>query len=225
MHWLHLSRKTPATPQAAMAAAFAPPAPDKLAGPSPSAAAEARPRDNEMPVSGLAVPQDAGQPPMPEPPSAAGAAPSVPEPSSPPVPSETTVAAVDPAPAAVQPTPHIVLGAKADTWLMVQNSEGRSLLARILHEGETWPVPDETGLRLSTGNAGATIVWIDGTALPTLGNSGGVRHDIPLDAIWLAIDLPRSGKPRRHGNDRLVGKDRKTEPLQQTAKLSASASR
>lgn len=88
---------------------------------------------------------------------------------------------------AAPPTPRLVLGAKADAWLMVRGEDGHVLLARTLHAGETWNVPDLPGLRLTTGNAAATILLIDGVALPIL---GGVRRDMPLDPGLLAAGLP-----------------------------------
>ena len=91
---------------------------------------------------------------------------------------------------AAPPTPRLVLGAKADAWLMVRGEDGHILLARTLHEGETWKVPDLPGLRLTTGNAAATILLIDGVALPILGGIGGVRRDMPLDPGLLAAGLP-----------------------------------
>lgn len=90
-------------------------------------------------------------------------------------------------PAADQP--RIVLGATADAWLLVRDKSGQVLLNRVLHAGETWPVPAQPNLTLTTGNAGGTEVLVDGAAAPSLGISGAVRRDIPLDP-----DLLKSGK-------------------------------
>jgi cytoskeleton protein RodZ len=78
----------------------------------------------------------------------------------------------------------IVLRAKADTWLMVRDRQGRVLLNRVLRTGETWPVPpgkQPAQLLLSTGNASGTEVLVDGQLTASLGNDGVVRHDLPLD--------------------------------------------
>ena len=78
----------------------------------------------------------------------------------------------------------IVLRAKADTWLMVRDRQGRVLLNRVLRTAETWPVPPgkQPGqLLLSTGNAGGTEVLVDGQLTASMGNDGVVRHDLPLD--------------------------------------------
>jgi hypothetical protein len=99
-------------------------------------------------------------------------------------------------PPPVPPGPQIVLGAKSDAWLLVRGEDGHTLLARILHEGETWAVPDRPGLRLTTGNATATILKVNGTAVPILGGTGNVRRDIPLDARLLLAEKPAATASR-----------------------------
>jgi hypothetical protein len=88
------------------------------------------------------------------------------------------------------PAPHgrIVLRAKGDAWVEVRNHQGAALLARLMRDGETWPVPDQSALLLSTGNAGGVELLVDGTPAPALGGAGAVRRDVPLDA-----DLVRTG--------------------------------
>jgi cytoskeleton protein RodZ len=84
----------------------------------------------------------------------------------------------------------ITLRAKADDWLQVRDkSSGQVLLNRTLHAGDTWAVPSRPNLFLTVGNAGATEVLVDGNLVPSLGNAGVVRHDVPLDP-----DLLRDGK-------------------------------
>jgi hypothetical protein len=65
------------------------------------------------------------------------------------------------------------------------------LLNKMFHAGDSWPVPaDKPGLTLNTGNAGATIINVDGAPMPqSLGTPGMVRRDVPLDA-----DLLKSGQ-------------------------------
>ncbi len=82
-----------------------------------------------------------------------------------------------------------MLRANADAWLQVRDRSGQVLLSRVLHAGETWDVPEQPNLLLTTGNAGGTDLLIDGTATGSLGGSGVVRRDLPLDP-----DLIRDGK-------------------------------
>ena len=92
----------------------------------------------------------------------------------------------------------IVLKANADAWVTVkQTGGGAPVFNKLMHAGETWPVPAGTpGLLLTTGNAGGTELDVDGTPIATLGGSGAVRRDLKLDADALkAGPLP----PLVHG--------------------------
>jgi cytoskeleton protein RodZ len=82
-----------------------------------------------------------------------------------------------------------VLRANADAWIQVRDRAGPILLNRTLHPGETWEVPVRPNLLLTTGNAGGTDLLVDGVAAPSLGASGAVRRDLPLDP-----DLIKDGK-------------------------------
>ena len=82
-----------------------------------------------------------------------------------------------------------MLQAKADCWVQVRNRAGGVVIERILHGGDAWAVPNESGLVLSMGNAGGLTILVDDAPVPSLGVAGAVRRDIPLDA-----DLLRSGR-------------------------------
>jgi cytoskeleton protein RodZ len=105
-------------------------------------------------------------------------------------PSSAAAAALEPSPAANEPSdqPRIVLRASADAWVQVRDRAGPVLLTRIMHPGETWDVPPKPNLLLTTGNAGGTDLVVDGQTSPSLGGSGAVRRDLPLDP-----DLIKSG--------------------------------
>jgi cytoskeleton protein RodZ len=85
----------------------------------------------------------------------------------------------------------IVIRANADAWVTVKQKAGPALLNKLMHQGDSWPVPsDKDGLTLTTGNAGGTQIDVDGAAITaSLGGSGAVRRDLPLDA-----DMLKSGK-------------------------------
>lgn len=83
---------------------------------------------------------------------------------------------------AATPLPHLAIRASADAWLQVRQKGGPILLSRILHAGETWPVPAEPDLVLTTGNAGGTLLVVNGVPGAVLGPMGAVRRDLPLDA-------------------------------------------
>jgi hypothetical protein len=109
-------------------------------------------------------------------------------------PTQAVVATVPAAPVAttaeVLPAPEdassrIVLSATADAWMQVRDKSGQVLLSRTLHPGESWAVPARPQLMLTTGNAGGTDILLAGVAVPSLGPSGAVRRNIPLDAGFL----------------------------------------
>jgi cytoskeleton protein RodZ len=83
----------------------------------------------------------------------------------------------------------IVLRANADAWVQVKDRGGTILLNRTMKAGEVWPVTPHGNLLLTTGNAGGTEILLDGAATPSLGSSGTVRRDMPLDP-----DLIKDGK-------------------------------
>ena len=84
----------------------------------------------------------------------------------------------------------LVLDATQDAWVEVKDTQGRIVLSKLLHAGDSWPVPDQPSgaapLVLTTGNAGGTQLLLDGKPLPALGAAGAVRHDIALDPTALA---------------------------------------
>jgi cytoskeleton protein RodZ len=83
----------------------------------------------------------------------------------------------------------LAVRASADSWIQVRDHNGQVLFSRIMHAGESWPVPPGQGLLLTTGNAGGTELVLDGTATQPLGGSGAVRRDLPLDP-----DAVKSGR-------------------------------
>lgn len=98
-------------------------------------------------------------------------------------------AVVPPAMAATADQARIVLRASADAWVQVRDRAGPVLLNRTLHPGESWEVPAKPNLVMTTGNAGGTDLVVDGVTMPSLGASGAVRRDLPLDP-----DLIKDGK-------------------------------
>lgn len=107
------------------------------------------------------------------------------------------ISAVPPVAAPATPPPglpaadqtRLVLRATADAWMQVKDRGGPILLNRVLKAGESWPVPAKANLVLTTGNAGGTEILLDGAPTASLGGSGAVRRDLPLDP-----DLVKDGK-------------------------------
>jgi cytoskeleton protein RodZ len=108
-----------------------------------------------------------------------------------PVPTPVPVAIAPPAPVPAPPpvTTRLVLHAKSGGWVQVREKQGQVLLNRVLRAGESWPVPMKPQLLLTTSNAGAMQLLVDGVAAPPLGPVGAMRRDVPLDP-----DVIKAGK-------------------------------
>ena len=73
--------------------------------------------------------------------------------------------------------------AKSDSWIQVRDSVARRLLVtRLLRAGDSYRVPDQRGLTLLTGNAGALEILVDGEPVDSIGDVGAVRRNVALDA-------------------------------------------
>ena len=94
---------------------------------------------------------------------------------------DTTQMAAAPVADAAPPTNRITLRAAKDSWVEIFDAEGKVVLQRILRAGETYAVPDQTGLVMNTGNAGGLVIELDGREQPSLGSVGVVKRDIKLE--------------------------------------------
>ncbi len=79
----------------------------------------------------------------------------------------------------------IVLRAIQDSWVQVRNSQDDLLLTRVLRAGDSYRVPNQTGLTLLTGNAGGLELEVDGSPLGPVGPVGSVRRNVSLDPARL----------------------------------------
>lgn len=104
-------------------------------------------------------------------------------------PAKTEVAKVEPAKSeAPKPAPgenaesRVQLTAAGDDcWIQVREMDGQLVMSKLLRKGDSYAVPNRSGLTLMVGNAGALDVLVDGKKAPALGAAGQVRRDIRLD--------------------------------------------
>lgn len=191
MAWGYFSDQDEGVVETAEVQEAAPPTP---AQPEPAPAAE--PSDNPAPsgsptgaeasAPGASAPEDApgadtaanaGEPPV-----------SGPEDQ---VPPEAEIAAIpdevieesppQPEAAEAEGTGKIVVRARLESWIQVTNAKKEVVFSRVLRSGETYTVPEEEGLMLTTGNAGGVEITVDGQKVKSLGTVGLVKRDIPLD--------------------------------------------
>jgi cytoskeleton protein RodZ len=99
-----------------------------------------------------------------------------------PVEVQPSVASTAQPPAAPVATPDNgqVIVATADSWVEVSDATGNILFSKVLHAGDSWPVPDEAGLTMTVGNAGGTEIAINGKAGAPLGAAGVVLRNYAL---------------------------------------------
>jgi cytoskeleton protein RodZ len=70
--------------------------------------------------------------------------------------------------------------ATTDSWVQVRDATGTILFSKVLRAGQSWPVPHEGGLTMTTGNAGGTEITQDGKPGTPLGAPGVVLHHYVL---------------------------------------------
>jgi cytoskeleton protein RodZ len=99
--------------------------------------------------------------------------------------------AVAPDAAAAASPPHIEIRAEQSSWVLVSNNKGQTVYDRVMKPGETYQVPDEQGLTLTTGNGAGIVLTLDGADLPRLSSTTShIVRNIPLEAKSLK-SLPR----------------------------------
>lgn len=77
----------------------------------------------------------------------------------------------------------LVIKAEAEVWLTITDKADRLRFSQMMNAGDNYHVPDEPGLRLTTANAEALLLSLDGKPLPKLGKAGQVLRDKPLDGL------------------------------------------
>ncbi|MBK3737272.1 DUF4115 domain-containing protein, partial [Azospirillum brasilense] len=155
----------PAAPAPAAAPPSAPPAARANAPPPPAEDDESEGAAQEPPPLPPAAPVIASLPP---------AAPAAPPP-----------AADGALPSKVYGTQNtasrIQLRATQDSWIQVRDNSGEIIFTRVLKPGDVYRVPDRSGIRVRTGNAGGLIVVTDGVDGAAMGAVGQVLRDVSLD--------------------------------------------
>ncbi|HVY99015.1 MAG TPA: DUF4115 domain-containing protein, partial [Dongiaceae bacterium] len=96
---------------------------------------------------------------------------------------ETASAATAPV---VAPAAKVIIRANRDSWIEIRDKDDNVLLQKVLRQGESFNVPDQKGLLMTTGNAGGIVIELEGKALQSLGSLGVVKRGIKLDPAALA---------------------------------------
>lgn len=90
----------------------------------------------------------------------------------------------------------VVLRMRASTHIEVTGPTGAVYVNRILNPGDIYMVPNLPGITLSTENAGAVEIDLDGSAMGTAGQSGQAALGVSLDPQAIADHgNKRPGRP------------------------------
>jgi cytoskeleton protein RodZ len=77
----------------------------------------------------------------------------------------------------------ILVKARRNSWIQVRdNKANKLLLTQLLKRGDSYQVPNQSGLVLLTGNAGALEILVDGKPVPNLAPPGTILKNITLDS-------------------------------------------
>ena len=79
------------------------------------------------------------------------------------------------------PSTEMVLKAIGNSWVEIEDIDGNILMTRLMRPGETYVVPNITGLTFNTGNAGALSLSQGDILVPSLGNVGEIIKARPLN--------------------------------------------
>lgn len=120
--------------------------------------------------------------------------PATPQPATPVQTAPAPVAATPPPAAAVPPplpqgqvyglknsSPRIILRAHESTTIVVRDANGMVYLDRTLQPGDTYRVPNRTGMKLTTPNAGVVEIQLDGSPVGFAGGASQPAQDLSLD--------------------------------------------
>src|SRR5262249_25033193 len=78
------------------------------------------------------------------------------------------------------------LGMKQTTRVLVEGADGTTFINRTLNAGDSYMVPNTTGMTLTTADAGAVEIDLDGTSMGAAGNSGQIVETLSLDPQAIA---------------------------------------
>jgi cytoskeleton protein RodZ len=77
--------------------------------------------------------------------------------------------------------PRIILRAHESTPITVRDANGMVYLSRTLQPGDTYRVPNRTGMKLTTPNAGVVEIQLDGSPVGFAGGASQPAQDLSLD--------------------------------------------
>jgi len=80
----------------------------------------------------------------------------------------------------------VILRMRKTTRVLVQAADGTVYMNRALNAGDTYMVPNQVGITLTTSDAGAVEIDLDGVAMGLAGRTGQVGESLSLDPQSIA---------------------------------------
>ncbi|NND48692.1 MAG: DUF4115 domain-containing protein [Rhizobiales bacterium] len=77
----------------------------------------------------------------------------------------------------------VILRARGTVWLTVEDATGRSLLAQQINEGALYRLPTGSGFTVTTDNAGAFEVYVEGALAGLMGPAGTKVTKLPVERL------------------------------------------
>jgi cytoskeleton protein RodZ len=90
--------------------------------------------------------------------------------------------------------PRVILRVRATTNVLIEGSDGKVFLNRVLHPGDSYNVPNLVGVTLTTQNGGAIALELDGQPMGAAGHGDKVTEALSLDPQAI-VDRYNSGNP------------------------------
>ena len=87
------------------------------------------------------------------------------------------------------PELEITVRATGISWVEIIRNDGEEVMTKLMREGETYVVDSRDKLYLSTGNAGGLELLFHDGSVRSIGASGEILRDLPLDADRLRNQL------------------------------------
>ncbi len=87
------------------------------------------------------------------------------------------------------PELEITLRATGISWVEIIRNDGEEVMTKLMRKGEIYVVDSRDKLYLSTGNAGGLELLFHDGSVRSVGESGEILRDLPLDAERLRNQL------------------------------------
>lgn len=87
------------------------------------------------------------------------------------------------------PEMEITVRATSISWVEIIRNDGEEVMTKLMRDGETYVVDSRDKLYLSTGNAGGIELLFHDGMVQSVGESGEILRDLPLDADRLRNQL------------------------------------